>query len=1598
MKSTFKTAVTYPARVTAPACLLLAAVAYMLVWALPALAQESDPDGTREGAVSLGAQSPESGRQFFYDKSLDRASGDTVDYYTFTTDGRYTLGLGVRDQTIDLDCWLEDSDGNTIIQSGPPVDPNKDQTIEWLKVTIDAGTYYIKVQAMEDGATGYYIRLGLESAPNPAPEFGDASYAFSIAEDATVGDPVGTVSATDADSDTLSYTIESGNGDGKFAIDGTGAITTAAALDYETTPSHTLTVQADDSNGGTDTATVSVTVTDVEESTTGPLSGFTLVDASNESVLASLTDEGSVELADPDGGSYGIRADVDSNASIGSVRLALSGGKTVSRTENTAPYSLYGDGGDDDLHGESLPAGSYTMTATAYENRNRGGDQLETLEVSFTVTKANSAPSFGSSSYAFSIAEDAATGAAVGTVSATDADSDTLSYTIESGNEDGKFAIDGGTGAITTAGALDHETDSSHTLTVQADDSNGGTDTATVSVTVTDVEESTTGPLSGFTLVDASDQSVLASLTDGGSVELSDPDGGSYGIRADIADGESVGSVRLELSVGKTVSRTENTAPYSLYGDGGDDLHGGSLPAGSYTMTATAYENRNRGGDQLGTLEVSFTVTQPNSAPAFASSSHAFSIAEDAATGAALGSVSATDADNDTLTYTIESGNGDGVFAMGTSTGAITTSAALDHETTPSYTLTVQADDGKGGTDTATVNVTVTAVEESTTGPLSGFTLVDASDQTVLATLSDGDSVELADPDGGSYGIRADVDTETTIGSVSLELSGAKAVSRTLNDAPYSLYGDDGESGLSGESLPKGTYTLTATAYEENDLGGEELASLSVSFTVAKHEPPIGPSPPLLAALHDRVNVMWMVPSQPAAVTVEAMDLLRDGLVVASLDWQREVTNYQYEDTDVMPEATYSYQVRLTADGESLFSIVAEVTTQATPDGVPEQPLMLSLDDLDSTAGGATPLNAPVVSGQVHAEATAQARAIIAAQGAGDAEWARASDLTWALAATTTTESNSLNPTLGDFEDNYSVTLEDAYDEHTLGIEVTGLSAAVTVKVTNADGIKLAEATNGDTATATVDTLTLPYGTYNIELRLAEQATTTYTLTYELDALDPWADRRTEATEYSRGMGRVEARVVGYYYTYADVTYEVPQEWYHTFDLAEKKAVRVGVSLGPQDNPRSRDANLTLEDADGRTLARARHPGLTKEWIMTTLESGTYYVRSDFPDSDDRCLDYNFYLDNRQLCRSVILYAVYNKLPPPEDPDKSPDTKVSYDVPTHSAPELITPPSDPDADGRFTPIESQHTIDYARLTWELPNLGGGVTVSRYTLQRNDEEDGGTWVDLHSSDTPFTAYTDRTVQPYAYYYYRLNLQTSDGEVRSPANVSANPRFTNVGEAYIKEIGKDSVTIHWHPVQDTNAIDGYRIYEIYKTLQDHELVATVGPDVTEFTHESLPYSPYFYSYEVVPFKGEVEGQWSHDGLALVIDHPDLREKRDGYFTDAARAPWTAGMVYEQTPRGDIWVRWGLSPGNAVPTGYQIRRTTSRDEKVVQVEIIDVPGKHSGDYVDREFPWGMQYYEVRAVNEYGYGGWGFATCWPEDGLMYLNYNGSQYDPNSQ
>ena len=159
----------------------------------------------------------------------------------------------------------------------------------------------------------------------------------------------------------------------------------------------------------------------------------------------------------------------------------------------------------------------------------------------------------------------------------------------------------------------------SYTLAATAYSGRGGAGEVlgrrSVSFTVTRPQAQTqappaTGPLTGFVLVDAATQATVATLSEGTEVDFGTNTGGSYGIKANVKEGVDIGSVVLSLTGAET--RTENIAPYSLYGDDntGDasKLTGAALPAGSYKLSATAYAVRGGTGDVLGRRTVSFSV------------------------------------------------------------------------------------------------------------------------------------------------------------------------------------------------------------------------------------------------------------------------------------------------------------------------------------------------------------------------------------------------------------------------------------------------------------------------------------------------------------------------------------------------------------------------------------------------------------------------------------------------------------------------------------------------------------------------------------------------------------------------------------------------------------------------------------------------------------------------------------------------------------------------------------------------------------------------------------------------------------------------------
>ena len=139
---------------------------------------------------------------------------------------------------------------------------------------------------------------------------------------------------------------------------------------------------------------------------------------------------------------------------------------------------------------------------------------------------------------------------------------------------------------------------------------------------------------------------------------------------------------------------------------------GGPACGTEYQFRVRAYGDGETYGEVWGQESAVEPMETPacNQPPEFDPNSYAFSIPENAATSTAVGTVSATDPDqNDTVSYVITAGNEDEKFAIGAS-GAITVAGELSHSEAPVHMLTVEAGDGRGGTASASVEITVTSV------------------------------------------------------------------------------------------------------------------------------------------------------------------------------------------------------------------------------------------------------------------------------------------------------------------------------------------------------------------------------------------------------------------------------------------------------------------------------------------------------------------------------------------------------------------------------------------------------------------------------------------------------------------------------------------------------------------------------------------------------------------------------------------------------------------------------------------------------------------------------------------------------------------------
>ena len=340
--------------------------------------------------------------------------------------------------------------------------------------------------------------------------------------------------------------------------------------------------------------TVAFTVTGSPEP---PVTGFTLVDARGgapDPDLGPIEDGGTVDVSAV-GGEVSIRADVARAELVGRVHLELTGPVSVSKTEQgPAPFALFGDDLAGDYHAGWLLNGAYRLRATPYLGQDGGGVALPAYEVSFTLTGGIDPSESPVTGFTLvdarggppdpdlgPIADGAAldlsgVGGRVNVRAELAAPArDVGSVRFDLHGPYSRSRTDNAGGPFTLLGEergdyFERELfDGSYTLTATPYSRRyAGGDAwpaRTVAFTVTGGRAVDASPVTGFTLVDArggAPDPDLGSIEDGATVDVSAV-GGEVSIRADMVNGELVGSVRLELTGPVSVTRV-GAAPGAL--------------------------------------------------------------------------------------------------------------------------------------------------------------------------------------------------------------------------------------------------------------------------------------------------------------------------------------------------------------------------------------------------------------------------------------------------------------------------------------------------------------------------------------------------------------------------------------------------------------------------------------------------------------------------------------------------------------------------------------------------------------------------------------------------------------------------------------------------------------------------------------------------------------------------------------------------------------------------------------------------------------------------------------------------------------------------
>ena len=637
--------------------------------------------------------------------------------------------------------------------------------------------YEVQVRAKngegDDTETWSNIAKGTTNPSNSRPSFDrdDAVIELKVDENTRSGQNLGSaVSASDADSNSLTYTLEGPGADSFTIVSSSGQIRTKSPLDHETRRRYSVTVKVDDRqkrDNSVAAKSVTITVDDVQEAPPPP---------------------GAPRVAGIPGSTDSVRVTWDAPANTGP---PVEGYDVHYREVGSGPSRWDHFGADRGTIITGLKAGTRYEAGVRARSDEGTGEWSRWGSGSPNPDVANRNPTFSGGSRSLSVDENTPPNTDVGApVAATDRDGDTLTYTLE-GTDADSFDIlstsDGG--QIRTSAALNHEEKSSYSVTVRVTDGRGGSDAVNVTISVTDVDGEAPDTPFAPTVTAVSSTRLQVSWEEPGNTgppitdydyRYREPSGSwtevinttitgttvtieglaasaSYDVevRATNAEGTSDWS---NPGIGATNAPGANNAPVFPEGASATRSVSASAPAGTsigqpvratdadsgdtlthslegrdaglFDINPSSGQLRTRSGitliagetytvivaadDQTDiarvTVTISVTAAAPNNAPAFPASTTTRSVPDSTAPGGNVGiPVTATDPDDDTLTYTL-GGTDAGSFAIDSGTGQITLGpgTTLNARTKDTYTVVVTATDPSGESDTITVTITVT--------------------------------------------------------------------------------------------------------------------------------------------------------------------------------------------------------------------------------------------------------------------------------------------------------------------------------------------------------------------------------------------------------------------------------------------------------------------------------------------------------------------------------------------------------------------------------------------------------------------------------------------------------------------------------------------------------------------------------------------------------------------------------------------------------------------------------------------------------------------------------------------------------------------------